>query len=351
VAVHEAALACGKLTRVWNRRSAYPSEVIMSRQVELVVQPQPSESTMTRPLFRSMHTLIILATVLTTMGDAAAREVQLTACLFKVTFPGEPELQEQTAPTDDGFVRWYSALQKTATAFLRHECLCVRGMHQGKLSASYARERLTKFATATGLSKPVFTPIPFRHGLAMRMRGYKNIQGTPATYEAIAFLTNDCYADVVVGAASSQFQPPEMSVFSTSVTLIPSASPGPPAARWLEYQRTTTDAKRFLDVHYVSTVGPVVTYFQKFLTSRGGKVVLSRNQIRCDTGDGRTDEVLLFDSDGVLLSAVQYSPDQAPFAPVPNDPSMTVLRPVLCDAGTAADPRDIPARLSTILGR
>jgi hypothetical protein len=31
VAVHEAALACGKLTRVLNRRSAYPSEVIMSR--------------------------------------------------------------------------------------------------------------------------------------------------------------------------------------------------------------------------------------------------------------------------------------------------------------------------------
>jgi hypothetical protein len=29
--VHEAALACGKLTRVWHWRSAYPSEVIMSR--------------------------------------------------------------------------------------------------------------------------------------------------------------------------------------------------------------------------------------------------------------------------------------------------------------------------------
>jgi hypothetical protein len=29
--MHEAALAAGKLTRVWNRGSAYPSEVIMSR--------------------------------------------------------------------------------------------------------------------------------------------------------------------------------------------------------------------------------------------------------------------------------------------------------------------------------
>jgi hypothetical protein len=30
---HEAALAAGKLTRVWHRRSAYPSEVIMSRRL------------------------------------------------------------------------------------------------------------------------------------------------------------------------------------------------------------------------------------------------------------------------------------------------------------------------------
>lgn len=297
----------------------------------------------------AMRVLAISATVIITLNYADAGEVQLPACLFKVTFPGEPEFQEQTAPTADGFVRWYSALQKTATAVLRHECLCVRGMYKGKLSASFARERLAKFATATGLSNPVFTPVLFAPGLAIQLRAYKTIQGKPATYVATAFITNDCYADIMVGAASSKFPPPEMSAFSASLTPVELTSPGPLRARWVEFQRTPTGATRFLEVHHLSTAGSVVTYFQKFLTSRGGKIVLSRNQIQCDTGHGRTDEAHFFDADGIFLSAVQYPPDQAPFQPVPNDPSMTALKPVLCKAGKPVDPRDVPARLSTII--
>lgn len=85
---------------------------------------------------------VVVAVIGTTIPDLAAREVQLPACLFKIAFPGEPQVQEQTGPTAGGFVRWYTASEKTPTALLRHECVCVRGMYKDNLSESYARDRL-----------------------------------------------------------------------------------------------------------------------------------------------------------------------------------------------------------------
>lgn len=291
-------------------------------------------------------TLFVTVAVLGTgITDVAAREVQLPACLFKIAFPGEPKVEEQTAPTADGFLRWYTASEKTPTALLRHECVCVRGMYKDNLSEAYARERLGKFAEASGLSNPTFTAIPFRPGLAMKLRAYKNIQGTPVTYEATAFLTSDCYADIVVGARSSEFPPTGMSAFVRSVTLLHSTSPGPYAAQWIQFQRTPTGATRHVDARNVSATGAIVTYFQKFVTSSGGKIVVSKGQIQCSTGHARTEESLFFDADGVFLSAVQYSPEEDPFRPVPNDPAVPTLTPVLCEAGRAVDPRDVAARL------
>jgi hypothetical protein len=291
---------------------------------------------------------LVVALLGTDIADLDARELQLPACLFKVVFPGEPTVQEQTAPTVDGFIRWYTASEKTSAALLRHECLCARGMYKDNLSEAYVRDRLSKFVEASGLSNPTFTTIPFRPGLAVKLRAYKKIQGTPATYEGTAFLTSDCYADVVVGARSRDFPPAETSAFVRSVTLLKSALPGPYAAQWIEFQRTPTGAIRHFDVRNVSAIGPVITYFQKFVTSRGGRIAVSKSQIQCSTGHARTEESQFFDADGVFVSAVQYSPADDPFRPVPNDPAVTVLTPVLCDAGRAVDPRDVSARLSRL---
>lgn len=243
------------------------------------------------PLAISVVAVLVLGTNIT---EPAARELQLPACLFKVVFPGEPQVQEQTAPTSDGFIRWYTASEKTSTALLRHECVCARGMYKDNLSEAYARDRLNKFVEASGLSNPTYTAVPFSPGLSMKLRAYKSIQGTPVTYEATAFLTSDCYADVVVGARSSDFPPVGVSSFVGSVTLVKSTLPGPYAAQWIQFQRTPTGAIRYLDVRNVSATGPTVTYSQKFITSGRGKIVVSKGQIHCATGHARSEESLFF---------------------------------------------------------
>lgn len=285
------------------------------------------------------------------LPQLAARELQLPACLFRVVFPGDPQVQEQTAPTADGLLRWYVASQKTSTGMLRHECLCARGMLKDNLSESYARERLNKFVEASGLANPMYTAVPFDSGLSMKLRAYKTIQGTPVTYEATAFLTTDCYADVVVGARSSDFPPVGMSSFVRSVTVLKSTSPGPYAAQWIQFQRTPTGATRYLDSRNLSVTGAIITYFQKFITSTGGKIVVSKGQIHCGTGHARTEESLFFDPDGVFLSGVQYTPADAPFRPLPNSPAVTVLTPVLCDGGRPANPGDVAARAARLGNR
>jgi hypothetical protein len=218
-------------------------------------------------------------------------------------------------------------------------------MNHSRMSEAFVRQRLTEFARATGLSNMGFSPTPFPHGIALSFRGYKDIQGTPATYEGTAFITNDCYLDLVVGARSTDFPPLERSSFHNSLTLQPSTETEPPGAHWLAFQRTPTGAIRSVDLNHLSTTGSIATYLQRFQTSRGGTVVLSKNQIHCGTGEGRTEEVLFFDSDGVLLSAIQYSLAQSPFAPAPNDPSMPVLRPVLCEGRVPVPPSKVRSRI------
>src|SRR5882724_2358917 len=289
--------------------------------------------------------LALAVSVLSTTSSATAGQIQLPTCLFRVTFPGEPEVGEHSAPIEGGFVRWYVATQKTRAAFLRHECMCVRNMNHSRMSEAFVRQRLTEFARATGLSNIVFSPTPFPYGIALSLRGYKNIQGTPATYEGTAFITNDCYLDLVVGAPSTDFPPPERSTSRNSLTLQPSTETGPPGAHCVAYQRAPTGAVRSIDLNHLSTTASIVTYLQRFQTSCGGKVVLSKNQIHCGTGEGRTEEGLFFDSDGVLLSAIQYSLAESPFAPVPNDPSMPVLRPVCCEGRVPVPPSKVRARL------
>jgi hypothetical protein len=284
-----------------------------------------------------------LSIILTT-SISAAGEIQLPSCPYSVIFPGQPEVKEHSAPVEGGFIRWYAASQKAGVALLRHECMCVRGMNRDRMSEVFVRQRLTEFAASTGLSKPDFSPMPFQDGIAMTMRGYKNIQNIPTTYEATGFITSDCYLDVVVGAPSTDFPPAQISAFRASLSPHASADTGPPAAHWNTFQRSPSNATRSIDLNQLSVHGSVITYLQRFQTSSGGRIVLSKNQLDCGTGYGRTEEVLFFDPDGVLLSGIQYSPSESPFAPVRNDPSMSILRPVLCDGQLPAHPDDMPIR-------
>jgi hypothetical protein len=121
------------------------------------------------------------------------------------------------------------------------------------------------------------------------------------------------------------------------------------AKQWIQFQRTPTGATRYLDVRNVSAMGSTVTYFQKLSTSGGGKIVVSKGQIHCATGHARSEESLFFDA--VFLSAVRYTVADNPFRPVPNDPAVTVLTPVLCDASRPAEPRDVATRLTRLGNR
>lgn len=147
---------------------------------------------------------------LSPISAGAAEVIQLPTCQFSVSFPAKPTVQRLSAPAADQTIPWLSALLKSSEGVFRHECVCVRGMNNGRIDASFVKKRMTEAARSNGLSNFHFTSLPFQHGVAVELRGYKDISGTPGTYMSRAFLTADCYADVMVAGASSSFPAPGM---------------------------------------------------------------------------------------------------------------------------------------------
>jgi hypothetical protein len=273
----------------------------------------------------------------------AAEVIQLPACHFSVNFPDKPIIQQLSAPAAGQTFPWSSALLKSNKGVFRHECTCVQGMNNGRIDASFVKRRMTEAARSNGLSNFHFTSLPFEHGVAVELRGYKDVSGIPATYVSRAFVTTDCYVDVMVAGASLSFPAPGMLPFLESIRHTGIAPL--PEENWVEFQESPLGGRRAIDLNSVQVNGTVVSYRRKYVTSRGKSTVVTEDYIDCSTKYVRTGSATFFADDGSIQSSVEHSIEESPFMAAPNDPSIEKLSHLLCNDNRAAKPEEIRHRL------
>jgi hypothetical protein len=272
-------------------------------------------------------------------------------CEFSVEFPGEPKVYDIIIPAlrkvdtaeyrggkrqEDAFILVAEGypVQKDAPIFLQPEQFLTKGAQD--------------YAESNGIQNAEFRYFKDKLGKGITMRGFKIINGIPVIYSTMSLLGKSSMITLRVGSAAKIFPPPGAIKFLNSIRL-GSDKEGVGAENWILIDKTTTGAKRFIDINSININGTMVEYKRLFVTSSpSGVNLISINQVDCSSGMSRTSAIVTIKKDGTVLEKVEMSLDQSPFMHTPNDYIQLTLNKNLCSNRKPLDLKTIRKNLLKI---
>jgi len=139
------------------------------------------------------------------------RSYRLTNCEYTVSFPATPKITQVYTPQ---FGNVPSANVGVKGSHLRAECL---KLDSRRLNNKIIREWLWSGASKMGLSGLSYTFKKEIYGSVGKIRGYKTVSNSPATYEMRMYVGNSSVLITYVGSLSSAYPTDEIFDFINSV--------------------------------------------------------------------------------------------------------------------------------------
>ena len=157
---------------------------------------------------------IALLTFLCLAEAAYAYDYSPSNCVYTVTFPDTPSLNQMHA---DGTGDYISANLEREDYFLRAECIPIES-HQRR-DASQLLEAAKQYVNFNGLQRASYETSSETIGEILKIRGYKPVEGVMTTFAVIMVSGESSYISLYAGARSTLYPTKEISDFLGSLKL------------------------------------------------------------------------------------------------------------------------------------